>query len=664
MAEENQNMQAQPTSSLRAETDAFNRFKENAKKRISDDRWLRRSKDMETLYEKSLTTTDGNICWQYDRACKAEEMARGARKYWESKWYDWSNIDAIPLLNQYSALFPESTNTIYSYIVGKDQDPMPYYIKLWWEKSEEEINQNTSVYDLLYGKNEYEPDPIRRWVSAVLGWIGWIWVGTWDALKRVYNNFWDIYDIATDDDKSFIDKFNQILLWEIVLDDIGWSIWDIIWWWLEWWFKWFTSQKERNNLSDSVAWFVRTALESETWQDAVNRWNSLSEDEQNEAKDYLTYLDWVLNLIWVKWAKAIKPTVEKWTVKALNVAKEWLWPIVWWVDNVIDTTKKVVNGKQIKNAVKNEAKNTELVEWLANRIWQWETKDIEGSVKALQSISKWVDTKKVKTFKDLREAWRTREKQLVDKINENLSNKDFKIKLSDQKPIIIAWEEKWNVIDDAINDLIDVYSQQRKWDEVDRIQNLKNELEEWVDPKTFNDFIKEYWTELNAWNKKNELTTNTKKWWEETRNWMKELLRERMPESEFKALDREMSDVINFNRLVDSTVEKVNNITKRLRKEWVWNKTMWRIVEWWIDLLDMLTGKWVSKAVAKRVLWTKSAANLVDFAELEKELPKLLKSFDNINQELNKSKWFLETNEALNNAVNELDALVKEIKNA
>ena len=38
MAEENQNMQAQPTSSLRAETDAFNRFKENAKKRISDDR--------------------------------------------------------------------------------------------------------------------------------------------------------------------------------------------------------------------------------------------------------------------------------------------------------------------------------------------------------------------------------------------------------------------------------------------------------------------------------------------------------------------------------------------------------------------------------------------------------------------------------------------------
>lgn len=677
-----------------------------AKKQIENIEASNRAK--QDLYISWLNTEDHWVAKSCNRAIKLTQVADWIRDFYkdqvdfsDSYWTD-SNV-----IKTYIDSNPSSWPYLKAYVTDDEDttcNPTQLYRTMGWSMSQWEEKTESALKNIL--KNFEAPFRItgkwvRNWMQAFKNiwydiadytWLDdllWrnakeekMWNSRDEALREYaldhYTDYWlylteEDWQNAMDDflkDPSILNKYidSQNLL-NSTVETVGWWTWaaaEMWWFWwipalINWWISvWVETPVVKEILSIPLGalwllaewiWFLMDEVPADgSIADRV--WKSL-DDESKKLIEYYWAGKIAATSLTTRdpktWKISIRPTVK-------NAAKN----IAWWFSDWYNWLR---NFKKNKATNKANAKNTELLEWLANRIWQWETKDISSSVKALQSIWKWVDTKKVKTFKDLREAWRTREKQLVDKVDENLSNKDFKIKLSDQKPTMIWWEEKGKVIDDAINDLIDVYSQQRKWSEVERIQNLKNDLEEWVDPKTFNDFIREYWTELNAWNKKNELTTNTKKWWEETRDWMKDLLRERIPESEFQALDREMSDVINFNRLVDSTVEKVNNITKRLRKEWLWNKTMWRIVEWWIDLLDMLTGKWVSKAVAKRVLWTKSAWNLVDFAELEKELPKLLKSFDNINQELNKSKWFLETNETLNNAVNELDALVKEIKN-
>jgi len=62
MAGENQNVQFGTQSKLRQETEAFNRTKALLKEKISNDLSLRRAKENEVLYEKSLTSSDSNTC--------------------------------------------------------------------------------------------------------------------------------------------------------------------------------------------------------------------------------------------------------------------------------------------------------------------------------------------------------------------------------------------------------------------------------------------------------------------------------------------------------------------------------------------------------------------------------------------------------------------------
>lgn len=60
MPEENQNIQT--TSNLRAETDRFQNVKQMLKDKVNNDFNLRRAKESETLYEKSLTSTNPDTC--------------------------------------------------------------------------------------------------------------------------------------------------------------------------------------------------------------------------------------------------------------------------------------------------------------------------------------------------------------------------------------------------------------------------------------------------------------------------------------------------------------------------------------------------------------------------------------------------------------------------
>lgn len=182
MPEENQNMGvtqdqsvASPVSSLRAETNAFNEYKTMLKNATSKSINLRRADESKSLLEKSLTSTDQKLCSQYDRACKASEMARWIRKYWESQGYDWSNIDDVPLLNQYSQLFPNSGKIMKDYITRQDEDdPMPYYIKLGFEQPNEE-------------------DDAKNWLERTISNYWWSFDKAGQGLRTMWNDS-NMYD--------------------------------------------------------------------------------------------------------------------------------------------------------------------------------------------------------------------------------------------------------------------------------------------------------------------------------------------------------------------------------------------------------------------------------------------------------------------------------------
>lgn len=53
--------------------------------------------------------------------------------------YDWSNVEDLDLVQQYSDAFPEAGKIMYDYITqAQEDDPMPYYIKLGWEQQTDE----------------------------------------------------------------------------------------------------------------------------------------------------------------------------------------------------------------------------------------------------------------------------------------------------------------------------------------------------------------------------------------------------------------------------------------------------------------------------------------------------------------------------------------------
>lgn len=614
-------------------------MKEQEKQRIETAQSTQRSNNTVWFYGQSLMSTSEPLQKQYGVASRGSELASMIVEMWKEKGINYTGTDA-EVIRSYLDRNPQHWNALYGF-THSEQDPEEFAINMWWAKKE--------------SKNLLQ----RIWWTG-LGAVWWLFQWWWNALKRAYNNMWDIYDIATDDDKAFIDKFDQILFGEILFDTIGWGIGEVAWWVLEWWFKWATTKKERKKMSDAAAWYIRTLLETDNWQQALNWWNSLTPEQKKEAEDYLSYIEGATDLIgWVAVKKPVTSAVKSWIKNAK--------PLVEATEQTIKKGWKEIMDKvdnfSVKQAVKNEAKNTEELKNIANTVWQGTTKDVDSSVKAMQSILNNSDTKWIKTFKDLQNAWRERVKSLGNQIDENLTKSDVKINLSDQKIKDVNGESYWRVIEDAFDDLMDVYSKQRQPEKIENLINLRNKLDnEWLDAKEFNDFIREYGTELNAWNKKNQITTDAKRWWENTRRGMKELLHEKIPDAEFKNIDREMSDVLKFQSLVDDSVEKVNNITKKLRRWWFYTKTVWRALEWWMEILDIVTGKWVSSFLKKTlgVKWS----HTMDFGELEKQLPKLLKSFEKLDNQVSKAKTFREADDIVNEVADEIKAIKKEVQNS
>lgn len=610
------NVQQKANNYLQRKLWAYRQWKQNVDTQYANHNAAQMEVDTMNLYESWLQATDEQTKQKYNVASRGNLLAEMIVSAGKDKWYNitWNTSDII---GTYLQWFPSDSKAFYDF-THWDQDPEDFAIQMWWME---------------------KPWLLKRTIWA----IGWSikgltrdWVSK--ALKRAYNNLWDIQDIATDENKNWLIKAIQILGWEVILDTIWGGLWDIIWWWIEWAFKWATTEWERRKMENSIASLVKMWLETETWQDVLEWWDWLDPETQKDISDVWTYLEWAINLGWLwlgaiakKWATS---TVNAWTQSIKSALKEAWEQGLKTVKNAKNTIATQVEKQATKSAIKNVAKNEAELSKIANIVWQWTTKDIPNTTNALKILSKHTDLKSLNGWQELDNAWYSVERKIAQEVDENLAKYAWKIKASDQKIIKVDWKDEWRYVEEAIDDLLDVYRQERDYDWVNKVLDFqKRFMDEGVSYKELNDFAREYWTTLNAWNAKNQITTNAKQWWEKTRAWIKDLIRERVPDSEFANLDAEIGSIANFRKLTAKTIEWVNNTEKRLRERWI---------------TETLRKKYSD--IKNFIMWAERSET-ENLYHIEERLPQLLERFDKLNNDIAKAN----SKQQIENLINSAD---------
>lgn len=297
-----------------------------------------------------------------------------------------------------------------------------------WGASKQEQNWR---WDRNVKANNSVIAPIGRWVSAI--WGATYWLGKWvlDALKWAYTSAKDISKIWKWD-WSFWDKIAETLFWEIILDAIWGWLWDIMWDTIEWGWKWFTTQEERNTLSEGTEWITN----------AVSSWlNNMSPEERDEFWKILERGFEAFDLFTAWLWKFFSQPIKKWAETALKKWAEWVWKVIEETPILSQLWKEVdyMADKKLKSAVEKEIKNSEDI---ARAIVKWGMDDWENAVRVLKNL----DLSDVKKPHDI-----------VKKIDDDITKL-----VNDENKIIEQYWEWFNRADTMFDDVIEAWGASQK----------------------------------------------------------------------------------------------------------------------------------------------------------------------------------------------------------
>lgn len=205
MGEENQNT----TVSLRDKTKQFLDFQMNARRQQAQDFWLKRAKQQQDLYTSWLNSTNPEISKQCTKAVRVGQIAEWIRDYFskpENWWEDYSNIEDVPLVDNYISLNPDRKAQLYDYVLEDNQicDPTQLYTDMGWISEEDQAEQsewNTWVN-------------IAWWLTESALWLPKFAWKVWADLAE-----WSIKKLWWDEERA-----------EAAWDKVRWFI-DKIWFW-------------------------------------------------------------------------------------------------------------------------------------------------------------------------------------------------------------------------------------------------------------------------------------------------------------------------------------------------------------------------------------------------------------------------------------------------
>lgn len=401
MGEENQNT----TVSLRDKTRQFLDFQMNARKQQAQDFWLKRAKQQQDLYTSWLNSTNPEISKQCTKAVRVGQIAEWIRDYFskpENWWEDYSNIEDVPLVDNYISLNPDRKAQLYDYVLEDNQicDPTQLYTDMGWiEEDNESPISTTDIWIWVWIWTTV-------WLTdAALYWAGKLWQRGW---KQIYNipidktmkesnkliSAWaNIKDaeVAVKDAKQALKRAKSAWVWvedaqkalETAQDTLKnakakWksirTIWDTameydIWGWLtEWWTaqsRWIQAKHEANQIfKKTIAPALENSKATINVQELID-W--LADDIKEIAKndpDKLNAYNEALESLKdsYKWEE-----FAKYSLKDSQTLKSWLqWrtPQKFWkwqeITNELQELKWLLSNK-LKNAVHSE---------LTKEIWE------------------------------------------------------------------------------------------------------------------------------------------------------------------------------------------------------------------------------------------------------------------------------------------------------
>ncbi len=307
---------------------------------------------------------------------------------------------------------------------------------------------------------------------------------------------------------------------------------------------------------------------------------------------------------------------------------------------VVTGAEFLLGGGFARGAIKAITRKTpaqlkEITQNLVSRIVQGKPKDIPAASRALADI----ETQGVKTFKELRNVVSEKTSILSKTLDKMLLAQKGRFK---PKDLIITTQVgkttvKQNFVDDAIEQLDELYRKIKDAPAQARIINLKNKLNtQGLDAKELNDLAKEYGSEFSkrAFSKVTgePLTSVNAQAFENTRKGIKETVRGKLEGDAAKALDLRQSDLIRVNTLIEKQAVASNKVFQKAEKIGLFKsgaKKLGGVVD--IATLGTLSG-FISRFVPTSV-----GIKTLNALDLEKELSKSLKELRKLSGIKNES---------------------------
>lgn len=495
--------------------------------------------------------------------------------------------------------------------------------------------------------------PLVRGVSGLRGGAKGAVSDTAEHLSEIP---WRISKVASDDEKNFIEKFNQILFGEIVANWVGGTAGSFIGWWLSGLIKWFTTEREKKSVSKNIQNMVRKVAKSENGQALIQAYNELPKEDREEFNDLLTYANGLMDLAGMK---AFKQPAEQ-GVKAL--ATEGL-SILGEVDNLAQASAKSVAKTLAEKSAQKSAesldKNTAKALETVGRIVQG---DEEAKNIALE-VFKNLDTKGVKTYKELYERLGARGKELMQQVDDELlkdtKGYNFWDNLVKKEVETVGGTKKIieTPISDGIEQLKELYEKVGDQISFAKMEGLEDKFaKEGLSLKEMNDLARQYSSEFwkKAFNKMGDPKTSvSSELYESQRKAIKEFVREKMPDDVVKNLDKQYSELSNTRAWIEKMAEKVNTLTQKTKKKGFLEKA-WGLVA---NVIDKASG-WSLKGFIGKLLPSNVGNKINNSLDMEAELPKLLKEMQGFVWEI--KKWSDGAKNQIAQYTENLDKLIKQ----
>jgi len=385
------------------------------------------------------------------------------------------------------------------------------------------------------------------------------------------------------------------------------------------------AQQARSN----IIWWLETAGQKLTWWDpestafkTAKLIGDIGQTALTPTTPWLTKWAWLL-----KWAGQLALQWAWETVKYSAIADQrlptkeelayWVWGnvLLWWAFAWLP---------KIKDMIKWTPPDVNKVVW---KIIQWKEKDIKPAIDALSQI----DTKWIKTYKELWSKLREWNQKLMQSVDEILTKDTRQVTPDMFTKTVKAWDQviSKDYMGDVIDNLTELYS---KWWDIDKqakILNVKDLYKKWaLKLKDANDLLRVYSSEFGdkAFSKVSQepLTSVSAQQYENIRKWAKELLRSQFADDWLKQLDQAYSKSTKTLKFIDDMSDKVQKLQQKVQERWfIENITrkLWRWVDlitwWWVRwfLTSFLPSNIGNKVLNSLDLQEQLAKNLDDFAK-------------------------------------------------